>query len=245
MDGSGRGIYGTHARFYDAIYAAMGRDVEAEVERLEAVWSDLGLAPTTVLDVSCGTGVHLEAMRARGLAVVGTDVSAGMLAVARERLPDVELVEADFLELDLGRTFDAVTSMFSSIGHAGRAGLDRAVENLAAHVAAGGGLFIEPWVTSERLRPEPSYHATSAEVDGAAVSRTTRSTIVDGDVHLEFGWTVADAAGLRFEVESMVVEVVPQQQLLEAVARAGLEPSWVDDHGWGERRGLVVGLKGI
>lgn len=38
-----------------------------------------------VLDVGCGTGALMEALRARGVEVVGTDVSAGMLAVLCEK----------------------------------------------------------------------------------------------------------------------------------------------------------------
>jgi demethylmenaquinone methyltransferase/2-methoxy-6-polyprenyl-1,4-benzoquinol methylase len=50
-----------------------------------------------VLDVATGTGaVAAELIRQTGCTVVGLDQSAGMLAVARRRLPaDVELVEGD------------------------------------------------------------------------------------------------------------------------------------------------------
>src|SRR5436309_15917108 len=49
-----------------------------------------------VLDVATGTGaVAEELIRRTGCTVVGLDQSPDMLAVARERLPGVELVEGD------------------------------------------------------------------------------------------------------------------------------------------------------
>ena len=72
----------------------------------------------TLLDVACGTGAHLVHF-ARKYRVEGIDVSEEQLAVARARLPGVELHLGDMTTFDLGRTFDAVTCMFSSIGYVG------------------------------------------------------------------------------------------------------------------------------
>src|SRR5579884_2668504 len=56
----------------------------------------LGARPgERVLDAACGTGRYTVALRDRGVEVTGCDFSSEMLAVARARLPQVELVEAD------------------------------------------------------------------------------------------------------------------------------------------------------
>jgi demethylmenaquinone methyltransferase/2-methoxy-6-polyprenyl-1,4-benzoquinol methylase len=64
-----------------------------------------------VLDVATGTGlVAAELIRQKGCTVVGLDQSPEMLAVARERLPDVELVEASAESLPFAdESFDALT----------------------------------------------------------------------------------------------------------------------------------------
>ena len=68
-----------------------------------------------VLDLGCGTGVPTAGMLVEsGMDVVGVDVSAEMLALARRNVPTARFVAMDFLELDssLG-DFDAVVAFFS------------------------------------------------------------------------------------------------------------------------------------
>jgi ubiquinone/menaquinone biosynthesis C-methylase UbiE len=71
------------------------------------------------LDIGCGTGavvgLLLGVCRKR---VVGVDLSAGMLAVARASLasPKLQLVQGDFLSWVPAETFDLATS-FGALGH--------------------------------------------------------------------------------------------------------------------------------
>lgn len=86
------------ARF-DAL-AASGTEVHGEADLVTR------RRPTSVLDVGCGTGrVAIELAR-RGIEVVGVDVDASMLAVARDRGPGVAWIEADVTGVDDGRPFD-------------------------------------------------------------------------------------------------------------------------------------------
>src|SRR3954447_10476225 len=50
---------------------------------------------TRLLDAGCGTGLVSLLAHLRGAEVTAIDASAGMLAVARERLPDADLRAAD------------------------------------------------------------------------------------------------------------------------------------------------------
>jgi len=72
-------------------------------------------ASPDVLDLGCGPGRVAEAVVDAGAATyLGIDLSPRMLALARRRLDrfdGVELVEGDFLELDVDRTFDVVLAL--------------------------------------------------------------------------------------------------------------------------------------
>ena len=86
---------------FDAL-AAKGVDVHGEAAFVMAY------APRTVLDAGCGTGRVGSELARRGVEVVGADVDASMLATARRSMPDVEWIQSDLTELELGRTFDVV-----------------------------------------------------------------------------------------------------------------------------------------
>jgi len=102
-----------------------------------------GLAPVRVLDVACGTGFLTQHLRGE---VVGIDQSDAMIEVARERLPDLTLVQGDALELPFPDTsFDRVfTSYFYC----------HLEENERAHfVAEAKRVASELVVVGSRLQP--------------------------------------------------------------------------------------------
>jgi ubiquinone/menaquinone biosynthesis C-methylase UbiE len=81
----------------------------------------------SVLDVGCGPGRVAEAVIEAGAgSYTGVDFSPHMLELAQARVggfDSVELVEGDFLELDMPRTFDVVLALglFDYLEEPGRA----------------------------------------------------------------------------------------------------------------------------
>ncbi len=64
-----------------------------------------------VLEVGCGAGALLKAMRQRGLSVTGVDMNGVALEQARRMLPGVELLAADAAKLPYGDgAFDRVVA---------------------------------------------------------------------------------------------------------------------------------------
>jgi ubiquinone/menaquinone biosynthesis C-methylase UbiE len=108
------------------------------------------------LDLCCGTGAGIAMLRPLcRQRVVGLDVSRGMLAVCRERVPDnpnlvpVELVRGNALALPFGEAFDLV-SCFGALGHIPRRDEPQFVQEIF-RVLRPGGQFI--FVTSPWPRP--------------------------------------------------------------------------------------------
>ena len=83
----------------------------------------IGLLPgqTRVLDLGCGAGVPVaRELTAGGFQVVGVDLSARQIELARRNVPAAEFVQADMATVELAPTsFDAV-SAFYSITHVPR-----------------------------------------------------------------------------------------------------------------------------
>jgi len=71
-------------------------------------------AGSVVLDAGCGPGRDLAAFRQAGCWVIGIDLSAGMLAEARRRVPGAILAQMDLRALAFAdASFDAIWAMAS------------------------------------------------------------------------------------------------------------------------------------
>jgi len=90
---------------YDARYderAAAGENVHGEADFV------MRYAPRSVLDAGCGTGRVARELARRGVEVVGVDLDQDMLATARRRSPELELVQADLASFDLGHQINPI-----------------------------------------------------------------------------------------------------------------------------------------
>src|SRR4051812_18321088 len=63
----------------------------------------------SVLDLGCGSGEPIARFLIEaGCQLTGVDGSAAMIALCRQRFPQMEWMQADMRELHLGRKFDAI-----------------------------------------------------------------------------------------------------------------------------------------
>ena len=107
----GEARYDGLAEEYDAFMDVHSPYYRVAVDALRRL---LGPGTGRCLDVGCGGGHFIREVRELGWDVVGVDVSADQLRFARERLPGVELVEADAGALPFAdASFDAAYSTFT------------------------------------------------------------------------------------------------------------------------------------
>jgi len=103
---------------------------------------------TKLLDAGCGAGLVALLARLRGAVVSGLDASPALLDVARERLPEANLLEGDLEELPFPNdSFDAVTAV-NSIFYA--ADIDAAMRELVRVARHGGRVVVTAWGPAER-----------------------------------------------------------------------------------------------
>jgi SAM-dependent methyltransferase len=233
-------VFRRSARLYDAVYATM-KDYRAEAERVHELVEARRPGARTLLDVACGTGAHLEHL-ARHYDVEGLDLDPDMLAVARERLPGVPLHEADMAAFELGRTFDAVVCLFSSIAYVRTLErLERAVASMAAHLEPGGVLVIEPWVLPEQWDAR-RLHAVFVDEPDLKIARMSVPPPLAREQTLEFHYLVATRDGIEHFTERHDIAMFTHDEYVGAVGAAGVRVEHDPDGLMG--RGLYVGVRG-
>jgi SAM-dependent methyltransferase len=224
-------VYEKSARIYDLLYVGSGiKDYPTESEELHRIIHDQCPTAHNLLDVACGTGAHLVELK-RWYSVAGVDVSRDMLAVAQSRLPGVPLQLADMRTLDLGKTFDAVTCLFSSIGYITEpAEIRSTITRLAEHVAPGGVLILDGWVRPDRwrdhYRPEPEV-VTGGDVSVVRLSSNRREgRITELDMH----HLVQTDDGIEYFMETHRLALTATDDYVSAVSDAGLNARVIPDY---------------
>ena len=229
-------MFSRSARLYDAIYASL-RDYPHQAAELDRLIQERRPGARTLLDVACGTGAHLEHLSGR-YEVEGLDLDPEMLAVARERLPQARFHEADMADFDLGRRFDAVVCMFSSIGYVRtEARLRAAVAAMARHLEPGGVLIVEPWLAPDAWH---DGHVGGVFVDEPGL-KIARVNVAErrGDLSIvDFHYLVATPAGVEHFTELHELGLFTLDQHLEAFRAAGLAVEHDPEGPWG--RGLYL-----
>lgn len=213
------------ATIYDAIYNAR-RNIAAEAERLQGlIASHAQTRGSSLLDVACGTGLYLGELRRR-YAVEGLDLSPEMLAVARHKFPDIPFHQADMVAFDLGRQFDVVICLGSSIGYvASVPRLRRTLRNLARHTRPGGVVVVEPWFAPDQWQ-DGRLSADLVDEPDLKIARIIVSGLQGHISTLDIHYLVAQPSGVAAFTEHHRLGLFTSDDYRSAFAAAGLAVSF-------------------
>jgi SAM-dependent methyltransferase len=102
-----------------------------------------------IVDLGCGSGLLTEVLNRDGYRVLGIDISAAMIAIAKTRVPTVEFRVDSLLTAEIPAC-TAVVSIGECLSYAFDDNSDRVLENLfqrVYHALSPGGMFIFDVVT--------------------------------------------------------------------------------------------------
>ena len=196
-------------RFFEAIADHAGAAylrysfTKGTAQEVGLLWDVLALAPgMRVLDAGCGPGRHVEALAARGVEVVGVDLSATFLGL----LPAGWPVRADVRQLPVPpSSFDAAICLcqggFGLLGGHDDAGV---VERIVRAVPPGGGVALTAFSSYFALR---------------GLEEQEEFDPVTGVLHETY--TVRDEAGAEHEFDAWTTCFTARELALIA-ERAGL-----------------------
>ena len=226
---------------YDTIYLSRGKNYATEADSIHQLTQhNLRSGGKTLLDVACGTGLHTSHLREHYL-VEGLDLDVRMLEAAKQKCPELTFHQGDMRDFDLGRQFDIITCLFSSIGYAGTiAGLNRAVGNFERHLRPGGLLFVEPWFTPEDWHPG-NIHSTFVDEPRLKIARMNLSGREGNLSYFVFHYLVGTPEGIEYFTERHELGLFTVEEYLSAFRVCGLNVE--RDALWLNGRGLFMASK--
>lgn len=234
-------MFSKSAKFYNALYASMGKDYVAETQKVHQIIQEHKRSSgNTLLEVACGTGIHASILR-ENYQVEGLDLDAEMLAVAQQDHPEIPFRQADMVDFELGKEFDVITCLFSSIGYVKtKKRLNKAIQTMTKHLLPGGVLIVEPWFSPDQWQFGRVF-ALFVDQPDLKISRMSLGGIKSYLSILDFHYMVGTPQRIETFTERHELGLFTHEEYLEAFRKARLEV--VHDPEGLDGRGLYIGLK--
>lgn len=236
-------MFSKSEKIYDEIYKATGKDYIAEASKVHQLIQKYSSTDgKSLLDVACGTGAHAGPL-SKYYKAEGLDLDPDMLKVAHKKYPKIRFHHGDMASFDLGRQFDFITCLFSSIGYVKtKSNLRKAIQTMSKHLRPGGVLLVEPWFTPEQWNPGRVFVLQIDKPD-LRIVRMSHSGQKGKLSFIEFQYLIGTPKGIEHSVELHTLGLFTHEEYLNAFRSAGLK---VTHNKKGlDGRGLYIGQKAI
>ncbi len=232
-------MFSKSQQYYDAIYS--GKDYAQEAASVKRLIAEHKRSDgNALLDVACGTGGHVPYLR-DDFAYEGLDLDPEMLTLARERFPDVPFHLGDMVDFQLGRQFDVVTCLYSSIDYTKtEQRLRQAIATMAGHLRPGGVLLVGAFLSPQDWTPG-YLHAMFVDQPDLKLARMAISGVEGNVAILDFHYLVATPEGIEHFTERHELGLFTEEEYLAAFLQAGLEARL--DREWLGGRGMYIGVR--
>ena len=228
-------MFTTSAEFYDAINSF--RDYEAQSRKLTELVEARFPEAHTMLDVACGPHEHALHLVPR-FEIDGVDLNPVFIEKARTKNPAGRYEVADMRNFDMGRTYDVVTCLFSSIAYMqSDEDLAVAIAMYKKHTVKGGLIFVEPWLTPDSVA-ENHVGMTTYEGDALAICRMNTLKVEGRKCVLDFDYMIGRPTGIETFKEVHTTTLFTHDEMMVGFAANNLVPAY-DPEGF-IGRGLYI-----
>jgi SAM-dependent methyltransferase len=212
-------MFSDTADLYDEIYSF--KNYAEEALKIRNLIERERPGAKTILDVACGTAEHARLMSGN-FEIDGIDIEAKFVEIARAKNPDRNYVVADMRTFDLGRRYDVVQCLFSSIGYLlTPEDTVAALRRFRAHLAPRGIILVEPWLSPAAYKCGVPSMAV-VDKPNLKVCRMNVSEREGNISILHFHYLIATKEGVREAEEIHRLALIETEQMAAFMEAAGL-----------------------
>ncbi len=170
-----------YSKYYDLLY--QDKDYNAEVDYIIQLIQKYPNKIETILDLGCGTGKHDKILCDKGYTIHGVDISEEMLNIAelrrKGRESELTFSQSDITQLELGKKFDVIVSLFHVMSYQNTNDLLDRVFSVAINHLNKGGLFIfDFWYGPAVLADPPRKKIKKLENEIIQITRITETQML-------------------------------------------------------------------
>lgn len=181
-------VFDTYSKYYDLLYR--DKKYHDEVSYVVRLLENSGINKGDLLEFGSGTGKHGRLLAASGYNVHGIERSAEMVALA-EVINGFTCQQDDICAVKIGRTYDAVLSLFHVISYQTSITNVQAVFARASEHLNSGGLFIfDFWYSPAVYAQRPSVRVKRMADETIEVVRIAEPTSYPNENRVDVHYTI-------------------------------------------------------
>lgn len=180
--------FNAYSRYYDLLY--QDKDYPAEAGYIKNLLGRHGVSQGDLLEFGSGTGKHGRLLAAAGYRVHGIERSAEMVACA-EQTAGFTCQQGDIGTVHLGRTYDAVLSLFHVISYqTSNAALHAVFDRAAEHLPPGGLFVFDFWYSPAVYAQRPAVRVKRMGDSEVEITRIAEPTLYPNQNRVDVNYTI-------------------------------------------------------
>jgi len=238
-------VFDAYSRYYDLLYR--DKDYAAESGYIDGVLKRYKIAGDDLLEFGSGTGKHGRLLAERGYRVTGIERSAEMVTQALQE-NSFTCKQGDIRSVQLGRTFDAVISLFHVISYqVANADVQAVFARAAEHLQSGGLFVFDVWYSPAVYEQRPEVRIKMLADEALDITRIAEPVIFPNENRVDVNFTIivhdAKTGSCQVLKESHPMRHFSLPEVDQFAAEAGFERLVAEEFLTGSKPG--VGTWGV
>jgi len=201
-------LFNAYSRYYDLLYR--DKNYTGEVDYIQALLNRSGIIKGDLLEFGSGTGKHGRLLAQRGYDVLGIELSQDMVAKA-DQIDGFKCEQGDIRYVQLGRTYDAVLSLFHVVSYmTSNANVNAVLARAAEHLKVGGLFIFDVWYSPAVYIQRPVVRVKRMSDELVEITRIAEPELYPNENRVDVNYTIY-ARDLASEVIQSLSETHPMR----------------------------------